>query len=71
MLTPSDIMAAKLLVQLGDVTPEQVRAQLRENAADRSAINDLISRLVQRRLLDPPQVRRLQQRVEVAPAGLR
>ena len=61
MIVPADILAGKLLVQLGYVTTEQVRAGLRETHAAPDASQDLLTRLAWAGLLDRPryaQVRR-------------
>ena len=55
MLTPIDVMAAKLLVQVGDITPDQAREQLRTNSRDADREHDLVSRFAQRGLLEAPR----------------
>jgi len=59
VLTPGDIVAGKLLVQLGDVPAEVVREHLRAAAADERADLDVVSRLAWAKALDEPRYRRI------------
>ncbi|MCO5166348.1 MAG: serine/threonine protein kinase [Planctomycetes bacterium] len=62
MLTAADVIAGKLLVQLGDVTAAQARAAMRAAAADDSTPQDLVARL-QAEGLDQAKVRRIRRYV--------
>ncbi|MBX3466706.1 MAG: serine/threonine protein kinase [Planctomycetes bacterium] len=62
MLTAADVIAGKLLVQLGDVTAERARAVMRAAAADASAQEDLVARL-QAEGLDQAKVTRIRRYV--------
>ena len=52
MLSTSDVMAGKILVQLGLVGAEVIRETLRELDADPTRTRDLINRLFERRRID-------------------
>ena len=59
MLVPADLIAAKLLVQMGDITPAQARAQLRATAADPNTEYDFVNRLAWELVIEPEQYERI------------
>ena len=59
MLSPADLIAAKLLVQMGDLTADQAREHLRATAADPEAEYDFLNRLAWELLLEPEQYERI------------
>src|SRR5438552_2622489 len=64
MLTAADIMAAKVLAQLGFVGAEAVRAELRALDADRSlSTRDLVNRLTDKGRLSAKQIETVRHRV--------
>jgi predicted Ser/Thr protein kinase len=63
MLTAADVIAGKLLVQLGDASVDDVRAAMREVAADREAVFDLVARLYSGQKLAHEQVSRIRRYV--------
>ena len=62
MLTTADVMAGKMLVQLGLADGEEVRALLREVDGDPSRERDLVHRLVERQRLGRDQVQLIRHR---------
>jgi predicted Ser/Thr protein kinase len=59
VLVPADIMAAKLLVQMGDITVDQARQHLRATSADPNTQYDFVNRLAWELLVDPQQYQRI------------
>jgi len=62
MLTTDDVMAGKLVVQLGWASADEVRAELREVDRDPGAARDLINRLTDMGRLDEGQIQLLRHR---------
>ncbi len=63
MLTAADVIAGKLLVQMGDVPAEVARSAMREVAADEAAVQDLVARLYADQRLTHQQVSRIRRYV--------
>lgn len=63
VLHPSDIVAAKLLVQLGDVAPDVLRRELAAVDADPQGAVDLVARLARAGALDGARVTRVRRYV--------
>ncbi len=63
MLHPSDIVAAKLLVQLGDARADQLQRELAAVDADPQGAVDLVARLARAGALDAPRVTRIRRYV--------
>ena len=57
MLPPADILAAKLMVQMGYAETDQVLAILRSSDLDEDLTLDLIARLTGAGTLQPEQVK--------------
>jgi serine/threonine protein kinase len=63
MLTAADVIAGKLLVQMGDVPLDVARATMREVAADAEAVYDVVARLQAGGHLEPRKVTRIRRYV--------
>ena len=59
MLSPADIIAAKLVCQLGLVDPEVVRGELMQADADPDSTTDILVRLVETGHLNRDQLSRM------------